>query len=124
MLRHASDHPEILSSDAATALRAAAQAGVLDGKVAEDLCEALSLWRRIQGFLRLTTEGKFVADKAPAGLREAMIRAAFPESAEDPGFDFDALEARARGMAAKAHRHFVTLVDEPAAELGPLTPAP
>jgi glutamate-ammonia-ligase adenylyltransferase len=128
MLRHASDHPEILSSDAATALRAAAQAGVLDGKVAEDLCDALSLWRRIQGFLRLTTEGKFVAEKAPAGLREAMIRAAFPESAEDPGFGFDALEAKARSVAATAYRHFVTLVEEPAAELGPapapVTPAP
>jgi glutamate-ammonia-ligase adenylyltransferase len=124
MLRHAADHPEILSSDAATALRAAAQAGVLDGTVAEDLCGALSLWRRIQGFLRLTTEGKFVADKAPAGLREAMIRAAFPERAEDRDFGFDALELLARDIAARAYRHFTALVDEPAAKLGQATPAP
>ena len=118
MLRHASEHPEILSSDAAAALRAAARAGLLDAGIAEDLCGALSLWRRIQGFLRLTTEGRFIAEKAPAGLREAMIRAAFPESAEDPSFDFEALEAKARSIAARAHRHFVTLVEEPAAASG------
>ena len=82
--------------------------------IADDLCGALSLWRRIQGFLRLTTEGRFIADKAPAGLRQALIRAAFPENAEDPSFDFEALEAKARSIAARAHRHFVTLVEEPA----------
>jgi glutamate-ammonia-ligase adenylyltransferase len=124
MLRHAAEHPEVLSSDAAAALRAAASAGLLEPGIAEDLCGALSLWRRIQGFLRLTTEGRFIADKAPAGLREALIRAAFPESAEDPSFDFEALETKARSIAAKAHRHFVTLVEEPAGRLGPLTPAP
>ncbi|QQP90853.1 bifunctional [glutamine synthetase] adenylyltransferase/[glutamine synthetase]-adenylyl-L-tyrosine phosphorylase [Skermanella sp. TT6] len=120
MLRHAAEHPEILSGDAAAALRAAARAGLLDGRVADDLCAALSLWRRIQGFLRLTTEGRFVAEKAPAGLRQALIRAAFPESADDAGFGFDALEAKARGIAARAHRHFVDLVDEPAARLADL----
>ena len=31
--------------------------------------------------------------------------------------DFDALEAKARSIAATAHRHFVTLVEEPAARL-------
>jgi glutamate-ammonia-ligase adenylyltransferase len=117
MLRHAAEHPEILSSDAAATLRAAARAGLLDGGIADDLCKALSLWRRIQGFLRLTTEGRFIAEKAPAALREALIRAAFPENAEDPSFDFDALEAKARSIAALAHRHFVTLVEEPASRL-------
>jgi glutamate-ammonia-ligase adenylyltransferase len=120
MLRHAAEHPEILSSDAGAALRAAARAGVLDGRTADDLCAALSLWRRIQGFLRLTTEGRFSAEKAPAGLRQALIRAAFPESAEDPSFDFEALEAKARGIAARAHRHFVTLIEEPAGKLAPV----
>jgi glutamate-ammonia-ligase adenylyltransferase len=124
MLRHASEYPEILSSDAAAAIRAAARAGLLDSGVADDLCGALSLWRRIQGFLRLTTEGRFIADKAPAGLRQALIRAAFPENAEDPSFDFEALEAKARRIAERAHRHFVMLVEEPAERLGPIMPAP
>jgi glutamate-ammonia-ligase adenylyltransferase len=122
MLRFGADHPEILSSDAGTALRAMARAGLMDSDAADELCAALCLWRRIQGFLRLTTEGRFVAEKAPAGLRHALIRAAFPESAADPAFDFEALEAKARGVAARAHRHFRTLVEEPAQALGSSEP--
>ncbi|EWY37700.1 glutamate-ammonia ligase adenylyltransferase [Skermanella stibiiresistens SB22] len=117
MLRHAAEHPEILGGDAAAALRMAAGAGLLDEGIATDLREALSLWRRIQGFLRLTTEGRFDIAKAPAGLRQALARAAFPDRAEMPGFDSAALENQARAIATRAHRHFIHLVEEPAAAL-------
>jgi [glutamine synthetase] adenylyltransferase / [glutamine synthetase]-adenylyl-L-tyrosine phosphorylase len=117
MLRHAHDHPEVLSTDSATALRRLAERGLLDGGVAEELCEALALWRRIQSFIRLTTEGLFEADKAPPGLRRALMRAALPETEGDPALDFAWVEERARATALRVLLHFHTLVDEPAAAL-------
>ncbi len=99
MLRHASEHPEILSSDAAAALRAAARAGLLDAGVAEDLCGALSLWRRIQGFLRLTTEGRFIADKAPAGLRASHDPRRLPGECRGP-----VIRLRSAGSQGAEHR--------------------
>src|SRR5690606_18948113 len=53
-LRHAAEHPSILSPNTAGAIRLLAQAGLLDAEIAETLGEAIHLWHNIQGLLRLT----------------------------------------------------------------------
>jgi glutamate-ammonia-ligase adenylyltransferase len=114
-LRHAHEHPGILSTDTATAIGNLAAAGLLDGAVAADLIDALRMWRRIQGFLRLTTEGRFDAGEAPEGLRRALTRAVLGSDAGDIGF-FQ-LEAHVRAVARRVHGHFTSLVETPAARL-------
>ncbi|MGY0832535.1 bifunctional [glutamine synthetase] adenylyltransferase/[glutamine synthetase]-adenylyl-L-tyrosine phosphorylase [Azospirillum argentinense] len=116
-LRHGHAHPDILSIATSRALLNAAAAGLLAPKVAEELVATLKLWRRVQGFLRLTTDGVLDPQQVSPTLREGLSRAAFPD--EEPAVDFAALDSRIRDIAARAHRHFVALVEEPASRLPP-----
>ena len=76
-LRHGHAHPEILSIHMADAIANSARAGLLDGTVAEELVSALRLWRRIQGFLRLTTAGVLEPTQVSNALFQALARNAF-----------------------------------------------
>ena len=116
-LRHGHDHPDILSIGTAVAIGNAGAAGLLDRAVADELVATLRLWRRIQGFLRLTTDGVLDPGQVSPTLLAGLSRAAFPD--EEPVVDFAALDARIRAIAARAHRHFVALVEEPASKLPP-----
>lgn len=115
-LRHAHDHPQVLHVNTAVVFGALSAAGLLDADVAGDLEDTLRMWRRVQGFLRLTTEGRFDAAIAPDGLKRALIRAVCGD--ESDHVDFAALEARIRAAAERTHRHFDALVTTPAAALG------
>jgi [glutamine synthetase] adenylyltransferase / [glutamine synthetase]-adenylyl-L-tyrosine phosphorylase len=114
-LRHAHERPEVLDVDGARAFDKLARAGLLDRRIADDLIEALRMWRRVQGFLRLTTEGRFEAGRAPEGLRRSFKRAVFGEEAL--GIGFRDLEARIREVSDRALRHYEMLVEAPAAAL-------
>jgi glutamate-ammonia-ligase adenylyltransferase len=114
-LRHAHDHPQVVSANTATALANLAAAGLLDAAMAAELVGTLRLWRRVQGFLRLTVSEALDAAHVPADLLAGLSRAAFPD--EPPAVDFATLDARIRAVAATAWGHFRTLVDEPAAVL-------
>ncbi len=116
-LRHGHDHPGILSIGTATALENATAAGLLAPEVGAELVSTLMLWRRVQGFLRLTTEDTLEPGQVSPTLLEGLSRAAFPD--EEPAVDFAALDARIRAIAARAHAHFVALVEEPASRLPP-----
>ncbi|PWC54617.1 bifunctional [glutamine synthetase] adenylyltransferase/[glutamine synthetase]-adenylyl-L-tyrosine phosphorylase [Azospirillum sp. TSO22-1] len=116
-LRHAAEHPAVLSIGTANALKAAAANGLLDAAVAGDLEAALRLWRRVQGFLRLTTDGVLDPQQVSETLFAGLARTAFPGEAAP--VDFAELDARIRAVAARAHAHFRTLVEEPAARLIP-----
>ncbi len=116
-LRHGHTHPGILSISTTQALLNAAGAGLLDPAVAGELVETLKLWRRVQGFLRLTTGGVPDPGQLSPTFLEGLSRAAFPE--EEPVVDFAALEGRIRAIAARAHSRFVALVEEPASRLPP-----
>ena len=120
-LRHGHDHPEILSIGTATALANATAAGLLAPEVGAELVSTLRLWRRVQGFLRLTTEDTLEPGQVSPTLLEGLSRAAFPAPApdEEATVDFAALDARIRAIAAHAHAHFVALVEEPASKLPP-----
>ncbi|WP_448205778.1 bifunctional [glutamine synthetase] adenylyltransferase/[glutamine synthetase]-adenylyl-L-tyrosine phosphorylase [Azospirillum sp. sgz302134] len=116
-LRHGHEHPEVLSIATAPALLNSAGAGLLSGDVADELVSTLKLWRRVQGFLRLTTDGVLEPGQVSPTLLEGLSRAAFPD--EEPAVDFAALDSRIRGIAARAHGRFVALVEEPASCLTP-----
>ncbi|AWK86488.1 bifunctional [glutamine synthetase] adenylyltransferase/[glutamine synthetase]-adenylyl-L-tyrosine phosphorylase [Azospirillum thermophilum] len=116
-LRHAHRQPEILAIGTAGALRNAVAAGLLDPAVGRELESTLRVWRRVQGFLRLTTAGVLDPRQVSPSLLAGLAQAAFPD--EEPVVDFGELDTRIRRIAAGAHDHFKTLVEEPASRLTP-----
>jgi glutamate-ammonia-ligase adenylyltransferase len=115
MLRHAPEHPEVLSTNTADALARLAEVGVLEAGAAAELIAAHRLWRRIQGLLRLTTGGGFEPNDAPPGLRAAVTRCVLPGHEGCEPADFTEVDARVRDAAAAAYQHFQALIEEPAA---------
>ncbi|WP_207458072.1 bifunctional [glutamine synthetase] adenylyltransferase/[glutamine synthetase]-adenylyl-L-tyrosine phosphorylase [Azospirillum sp. SYSU D00513] len=116
-LRHGHAHPGILSIRTAQAIANCAEAGLLESAIAEELIAALRLWRRVQGFLRLATDGVLDPAQVSPSLFEGLARNAFPE--EDAPIDFAALDGRIRAVAERIHGHFKALVEEPAKSLTP-----
>ena len=107
-LRHASRHPEVLSTNTTEALERLAAAGCLDASAAGELVEAMTLWRRLQGIVRLA----FGANVA--GRRETPARREFVARALGAA-DYAALEAASLDLAARAYAHFEDIVARPAA---------
>jgi glutamate-ammonia-ligase adenylyltransferase len=95
-LRHAHDHPGILATNTLAAYRRLAEAGLLEADVADQLTAALRLWHAVQGFLRLTVEGAFDAERAPVSLRRALAKAA-------GAADFARLESDITAAAERVH---------------------
>ena len=112
MLRHAHDHPEVISPNTVHALERLRAAGVLEPRIADDLILVHRTWRRIQGFLRLTTGGGLEPNDAPDAIRAALGRCVFPECSEP--VPFRQTDDRVRELAALAYQHFQALIDEPA----------
>lgn len=110
MLRHAHDHPAILTTNTAAMLDGLGRHGLLPAGDAKLLREALRLWSAVQTMLRLTVEGRFAEDTAPDGLKRKLANAAGMP-------DFAALRRRVAAYAAEVHSLFETMVDEPAARL-------
>ncbi len=108
-LRHASDHPEILSSNAAMAIDNLAAANLIDRDFATGVGDALRLWHRIQTVLRLTTKDNLDDEGRADGPRRALVRAVGVE-------DFDALVAMMEKTASDVRKHFEELIVQPAAE--------
>jgi glutamate-ammonia-ligase adenylyltransferase len=102
-LRNASSHPSILATNTAVALQRCMAAGVLSEADGGDLLEALRLWQTVQGLLRLSLEGDFDPANAPAGLKQALARAAGV-------VDFAALEANMTARSARALQIFERLL--------------
>ncbi|MFM2130614.1 MAG: glutamate-ammonia-ligase adenylyltransferase, partial [Pseudomonadota bacterium] len=105
-LRHAHERPEVLDTNTCAALGKLAEAGRLAPDAAECLIRANRLWRTIQGMLRFTYEGAFNEEAAPAGLKQALARAAGV-----PGFD--ALKAAMNDTTRKVREIFVSLIGDP-----------
>jgi glutamate-ammonia-ligase adenylyltransferase len=115
-LRHGHDHPEVLQPRPPEALRAAADAGLVERETADEIIAAAHLWQQVQGLLRLTLESGergFDGETAPEGLRRALARAT-------DCADFAEVEPKIVETQARVHGHFRTLIEEPAAAL----PAP
>ncbi len=127
-LRHAHDRPEVLDPNTTGALAWLGDTGLLDLATARELIDTMKLWRRVQGFLRLTTEGRFNAAEAPLALRRALARVVGADGGADGGsggghggdqhaIDFAAVETILRRAADRAFAHYRRIVEEPAAGL-------
>ena len=110
-LRHANSHPEVLSTDTTDALERLAAAGCLERPVADELIEAMTLWRRLQGIVRLAFGAGVAGRHESPALQEFVARAT-------GAADYAALEERSLALAARSYRHFEEIVAGPAAALG------
>jgi len=116
-LLHAHDRPSLLAANTVDALGNLTKAGLLDLTTATELITAQRVWRRIQGFLRLTTEtGQVTTETIPAPLLGGLARAIDP-SAAAPGVPTPTparLEEQVRRIAARAYGHYQRLIEAPA----------
>jgi len=108
-LRHAADHPEVLSPRAVVAFERLSQAGALSREDADQLIDAVRLLRRVRGMLRLTIGGDRIEAHASAGLRAALARAG-------DAVDFAALRSKLLAAEAAVRALYARIIDEPAAE--------
>jgi glutamate-ammonia-ligase adenylyltransferase len=108
LLRHAAEHPDILSTNTRQALANMQQVGVLKSEAAQVLANALTLWQQLHGLLRLTVDGRLDERKATPGLKALLAQAAGARGFED-------LKARMRQAAERARTCFRDIIEEPAA---------
>lgn len=101
-LRHARAHPEILSTNTRAALERLRDAGLLDGRTATDLIDALDLWQMLQLMLRLTIAGH-LDKEPPEALREHLAKLI-------GAADGDALRERIIAAARRVHSLFNEIV--------------
>jgi [glutamine synthetase] adenylyltransferase / [glutamine synthetase]-adenylyl-L-tyrosine phosphorylase len=106
-LRWGHQCPEVLRQNTGAALSAAARAGVLDAGAAEELDQALALWRNVQGLLKLTVEEPFDEAAAPPALRANLARSA-------GAIDFERLKSDMSAAAAQVRARYSALVARPA----------
>jgi glutamate-ammonia-ligase adenylyltransferase len=112
-LRHAADHPEILSSNTCQALDNLTAAGVLDGAIERRLASTLKFWHALQGMLSLTVEDDPTPERVaefPEALKHRLARAG-------GAGDFTELETVMHFNAAEAYGLFQNLVEAPAQAL-------
>ena len=98
-LRYAAGHADILAGDTVSVLKAAAAAGMTEKDRARDLIDAATLWRNLQGILRLTIDGNFHAASATPALKTVISRAC-------GAVDFDALMQTMQASAEQTKGHF------------------
>jgi glutamate-ammonia-ligase adenylyltransferase len=102
-LRHAAEHPEVINPNSGAAIAALGAAGLLPAVDAALLGDALALWRRLQGFLRLTIGQQFDEATLPEGIKRAIAAAGHAS-------DFAALKTymtEIAEVAAKIHEKFL-----------------
>lgn len=106
MLRHAADHPGLLTADTAAAFGGLAGAGLLDAGPADDLARATLLLRNVQAFTRqCLEEGALDEESVPGGLKAALANACGAES-------FAALKAALVEVEAGVYEAYRTLIGE------------
>ena len=110
-LRHASQRPDLLTTGTVeTFLRATAD-GVLEPDDGAALVRAGRVYHRLQAVLRLSLQENFNPARAPAGVRQALLRAAFHDAEALPAqpHDFAELERTLIEAQARVHRIFEAL---------------
>ena len=71
-LRHAHEHPGILSTNTIAAITLAAEKGLIGKQECKQLVEGAGMWHRIQGLLRMCFKETFTEEKASTSLRQKM----------------------------------------------------
>jgi len=109
-LREAALHPETLDVNTLAALKALARSGALAADAAENLIAALTLWRNVQGLLKLTAEEPFDEANAPPALKAILAAGA-------GSVDFGALKEDMEATALRARLQYDAIIAAPAAEV-------
>jgi glutamate-ammonia-ligase adenylyltransferase len=115
-LRFAPEHPDLLTTGTVETFLRATGDGLIDRDDGAALIRAGRLYHRLQAVLRLSVqEGGFDPGRAPAGLRQALVRAAYREADPLPAgqHDFAALERTLIEAQARVSRIFETLCPAP-----------
>ena len=115
-LRHAHDHPEILSPTTREVFKNLGTAGILEADEAEFLANGSSFWLALQAMLRLTTEGPFVPEKASEDLQKMLANAGKCD-------DFASLQDKMEMTATRIKEIYDRVVATPAEKIAP-TDAP
>jgi glutamate-ammonia-ligase adenylyltransferase len=105
-LRHAHENPNVLDPNTCGALARLLEAGLLTASAGNSLLHAARLWRTIQGMLRFTYDGAFNEDAAPAGLKQALAKAAGVD-------DFESLKSVMERTARDVRAIFIELIGDP-----------
>ena len=111
-LRHAHDQPAIIAQNTTRALENLRGHGVIDEKHAAKLIRAMSLWRNIQGVIRLSVGEGFDLALLPDGCRNFVMNVCGHDS-------FDVLREEIIDTAETCHTIFREIIEDPAADLGP-----
>ena len=109
-LLHAAEKPQILSPDTATALQNVKSNGALDKGTADQLIDALQLWRNLQGIVRLTAGDNFDDQTATSGNCAMLLAACEAE-------DLITLKEQVADTAATTFRLYQEIIETPAADL-------
>jgi glutamate-ammonia-ligase adenylyltransferase len=112
-LRHAHDHPDVLARDSAEALQKLAGKGLLDAQACADLTQALTLWKGLQGMLRLTIPRQLRQRRAH-DIPESLLGKLAKTGAVA---DADALREKMQQTAARVLVHFNAIIADPAEKL-------
>ncbi|HEY3916158.1 MAG TPA: bifunctional [glutamine synthetase] adenylyltransferase/[glutamine synthetase]-adenylyl-L-tyrosine phosphorylase [Stellaceae bacterium] len=108
-LRDAAAKPGLVEVNTLAALKKLAAASSLAADAAADLIAALTLWRDVQGLLKLTAEEPFDEDAATPSLKALLAAGA-------GAADFAALKDKMAATASRALARYEAIVAQPAAE--------
>lgn len=111
-LRHAHDHPGILSPTTRDVFKNLAAEGLMDTDEATFLAEAGSFWLALQAMLRLTTEGPFDPSRASADLQRMLTNAG-------KCTDFAVLQEKIETTATRIKAIYDRIIAEPARKVAP-----
>ncbi len=93
--------------DPVAVFEAARERGRMDADAADELIEAVTLWRNMRGVLRLTVEGTPTGEDATPALKAVMGRSC-------GALVFESFDETVRDVAARAAAHFDSLVGKEA----------
>ena len=116
LLREAHNHPDLLTTETAAAIERLAAKGYVSQDAAADLCRAVRLVWRIQGFIRLTTQDAFDPKDAPLAIKTLLARevATATGMPADEIVDFAQAETILDSILAASRRRYEEIVAKPA----------
>ncbi len=109
-LLHAPDNPLVLDQDTGASLENLRDAGLLDESPANQLIDALQLWRNLQGIVRLTAGDSFDDQTATSGNCAMLLAACDAENLET-------LKKRVSDTATTTFRLYQEIIETPASAL-------
>jgi len=112
-LRHAREHPDILSVDTVQVLQQLMVKKIIAENVARELTDSLNLWQGLQGMLRLTIPRKLRSQRdhsIPEALQERLIKIAGVDT-------FETLIEKMQETRHLVLRHYDNIIAKPAADI-------